>query len=394
MELSKRFLLHTVELLSGLALLVCGIIVQASAADPGSATADASRDRTLLITGGVMVAFGGILLSWVASRVLAQDQAEQAVAAARAEVDQKLDNLSRVLGQAAGQISQAVEQSELDQIPPSTGFALVSQATRMIYGQVNEIAVIRGSEFDSAYLLQTASQLDELARQLSSSGQEHTTKDVIEEVRRQLEDVQANLAAAPATGQRTFATTGVTCPKCGAQNPVRLGTVPGETAAARCQACGTSFNAHRASNGTAFSRPRQLTPNGASAQSPSAPEPARLPSRWEFECPECSERLFTRVKDDATRTLFCTGCSAALQADPTDRSVTPAGKFRLVKSDTFSRSGNRPKFICPDCDRRVKAAIHGADGWVGICTDDLVALTVTDEEFEAFLASDSTAAAN
>lgn len=159
--LSRRI----VESIAGAIMLGAGILLQVLGAR--SDQAPASLGTPLLIIGGVLVAIGGVALSWIASSILTERQTFEARESARSEIDDKLDNLSRALGQAAGQISQAVEQADVGQIPSATGFALVSQATRTIYGQVNEIAVIRGQRFDAAQLLDTAARLDDLARQLS-----------------------------------------------------------------------------------------------------------------------------------------------------------------------------------------------------------------------------------
>lgn len=365
MELLRRLANDAVEVFCGIALVVGGIVMQVAGSPAGE-----SPDRTLMITGAVLVAFGGVLLSWITSKALAEGQADEAVATARSEIDQKLDNLSRVLGQSAGQISQAVEQAELDQIPAPTGFALVSQATRMIYGQVNEIAVIRGAAFDSAYLLQTANQLDDLARQLGAPGTAAHAGDIAE-VRRQLELVQERLSASGHATQRTYANSEVPCPYCQTANVVRLGTTPGETAAAVCAACGETFNSHRASNGAAFSRPRGSFA-GASAQ-PHSAVVAQPVEKWIFACPECSNEMRTPT-GGPERTMVCTSCFKALSVNAQEEEVDVVGSFRVIENAPHQRNGNRPKFECPDCGRAVKAALRTDRGYLGLCTSDRVAM--------------------
>jgi hypothetical protein len=113
---------------------------------------------------------------------------------ARQEFYEHLDAMSRALGQAAGQISRVVDQAQNQEVHPSTAFALVSQGVRMIYGQVNEIAVLRGAVFDPANLIATAAQLDGLARQLESqtTGDDEGIEDM-EDLRRQIEEVRSTL---------------------------------------------------------------------------------------------------------------------------------------------------------------------------------------------------------
>lgn len=229
----KALTASPVELLAGLVLIVLGVVAQVQGS--GSSV-------VLMVAGGIGVAVGGILLSWIASKELGERQTLEAVDASRQEIDSKLDSLSRVLGQAAGQIGQAVQAVESGQSDSRTGFALVSQATRMIYGQVNEIAVIRGTSFDSAYLLETASQLDDLARRLTSPDVDERNE--LAEVRKELAAVKANLSAG-AAAQRSFSLEPVACPYCENVNRVRLGSLGGDTASASCAACSERFNVHR-----------------------------------------------------------------------------------------------------------------------------------------------------
>lgn len=216
----QSFLRRLVEAIVGTIALVAGVVLQSYGAKD-----DNPLHTELLILGGVMVAVGGVALSWIASAIISERQAADAVQVARDDVDHKLDNLSRVLGQAAGQISQAVQQSESGQISPATGFALVSQSTRIIYGQVNEISVIRGAKFDSAQLLETAGALDELARQFSGGA---TDEREVDELRRRLKDIQTSLKTGkpgPIDVDKAVPTStprwSFLCPRCGRPMGVR-----------------------------------------------------------------------------------------------------------------------------------------------------------------------------
>lgn len=309
--------------------------------------------------GTVAVALGGVLISWEASRILAARDSESAIKAARTEIDDRLDNLSRVLGQAAGQISQAVEQVETEQISETTAFALVSQANRMIYGQVNEIAVIRRTQFDSAYLLQTASTLDDLARQLSQPGSIADTKAVQEKIAA----VRATLSTTSGEG-RSFPSELIDCPACGTENHVRLGSLPGDTAAAVCESCRIQFNAHRAANGSPFARLNR-TASG---------EPAS--ERWSFECASCHHVMRTSLDGRGERTLMCPGCFHAWKVNPHAKTVVEDGSFRVVHFDPGVRTGARPHVICPDCEKRISARLMSRHGAIAVCFEDRVALVV------------------
>ncbi len=372
MKLIRKIVANTVELVCGLAMIVIGVIQQVHG------TAAKPSDATSVVLGGILIAFGGVLLSWIASRAFAKQQAEESASEARGAIDDKLDNLSRVLGQAAGQISQAVEQYELSQLSPTTGFALISQANRMIYGQVNEIAVIRGTSFDSAYLIETASKLDGLARELSASGTPETSS--IDSVRQRIEDVRADLATANASAGRSYQGEDVACPYCRVKTTVTLGSVPGDTAGAVCPVCHEPFNTHRASTGSAFTRKRGGSVNGAPFEGTS-PRPAM----WYYKCPSCDAGIGAAKRGKGARLMACPACFAAIMADADQETATGDGVFRREIATTFTKAGSRPKVNCPDCGRPINAAISCDDGFFGLCSVDRVAIIVRQSDYDAFL---------
>lgn len=354
----------TVEIVCGVVMVALGVVLQVGE------TSAAEPDQTILVVGGLLIALGGILLSWIASRAFAETQSQKAVAEARAEVDLKLDNLSRVLGQAAGQISQAIEQHDLEQSRADTCMALVSQANRMIYGQVNEIAVIRGTSFDSGYLLETASTLDGLARELSLPGNPGDAQ--IDSVRRRIEDVRADLATSKAVTGRSYLPEIATCPHCRTSVSAKLGSVPGDTAAAICTSCQRSLNVHRAANGSAFSRPR-----GGS-------QPGLPPSlaRWSFQCPSCGNSMSSTALG-GPKVMVCLKCSAAINVEPTARSVVLDGEFRREYLTAFERQGSRPRVACPTCNASVNAHLITDEGYFGTCVTDRVLVVITKDVWDA-----------
>lgn len=181
MDLRRALTQQPVETATGLVMLGLGVYVTTLGASATEARIG------LLATGGILTAFGGVLLSWIASKAYGAHLARQ-------EFYEHLDAMSRALGQAAGHISRVVDQAQHQELHPSTAFALVSQGVRMIYGQVNEIAVLRGEVFDPANLIETAAQLDALARQLENrtTADDEDAED-IEDLRRQIEEVRSTL---------------------------------------------------------------------------------------------------------------------------------------------------------------------------------------------------------
>jgi transcription elongation factor Elf1 len=355
MKLFRSLTKSPIESLSALVLVAVGVYIS-------SIGSTATSDKTgLLAAGGLLTTFGGVLFAWVVSKTFTTEHA-------RVEFQQQLGHLSRNLGQAAGQISRAVEQSQTKDIAAETGLALISQANRIIYGQVSEISVIQGTGFDPAYLLETATTLDHLARQLESDGE---VSGELEEVRRQLKEVRTSLSSATPT--RTYSSTPTECPHCKEMNEVRLGDTPGDTASAACASCGERFNAHRASDGSAFSRALGPAPRSA---------PTRKVASWAFDCPACGRRASTR-QTEGEKTMVCFGCYKPLEVDLSNREVRiGAGEFQLSTPPIAGRLGSRPMVKCPKCRREVNAFLVVDGDFVGVCYDDLQVMRVSRADFE------------
>src|SRR5438128_9086218 len=83
------------------------------------------------IAGNILVAVGGVFISWSAATSFAAERA-------LGEQHAKLDGLSRQLGTVSGQIGHAVGQGETGNVEPVTAFAMIGQLTRTLYGLVNE----------------------------------------------------------------------------------------------------------------------------------------------------------------------------------------------------------------------------------------------------------------
>lgn len=374
-----------VELLAGVTMVVVGVMLQVDGADPKH------PDAALTVAGGILLALGGVLLSWLAARILADKQneenkiqarvdAEAAMQAAQSEVDDRLNSLSRALGQAAGQITQAVEKVQSNNVSAATGFELVSQANRMIYGQVNEIAVLRKSKFDPAYLLDTAAKLDELARELSATT--HADEGAVDAagiatVREQLESVRKGLTISADQPVRSISKEDATCPYCDRPVRVALGTTPGDTASATCPHCGEMFNAHRNSAGGAFTRRRG--PQGGPVASPQP--------RWKFECPKCGGVISASDNGKGQREMVCPQCFEGLLVDPGLREVEPTGPYQSAPAQDARRVGSRPRSRCPECESTVNMPLRFQDGYFGYCSLDRVVLTITDEDWRAILDS-------
>lgn len=356
MKLLRSLWDSPVESLSALVLIAVGVYVSAI----GSSAPE--HKAGLLAAGGLLTTFGGVMFAWVVSKAVATERA-------RSEFRQQLGHLSRNLGQAAGQISRTIEQSQATDISSETALALISQANRMIYGQVSEISVIQGTGFDPAYLLDTAAKLDDVARQLES---DDSQGEELESVRRQLQEVRTSLSSA--SPRRTYSRAPVKCPECQKQNDVELGDFPGDTASISCTFCGERFNAHRASDGSAFSRPVGPAPKAQSSKG----------ERWSFSCPACDQSASTWL-GEGTKTMVCFGCYRPMIVDMGKRSVeNGAGQFTHARAAVVGRQGSRPQVCCPECGNTINAFILVEDCFVGICYRDKQVMEVVRSDFETW----------
>lgn len=108
------------------------------------------------VVGGGLAAVGGALLSWSTATVRTTEQAQKVL-------KPNLETISRHLAAASGQISRAVQAVNLGNVEATMAIGLISQTTSLLYGLVNDIQVMAGSEFSSENLIATVDGCEELA---------------------------------------------------------------------------------------------------------------------------------------------------------------------------------------------------------------------------------------
>jgi len=361
------------EWVIGATIVITGAVVSSIAAMMPPA---APFHGALLAVGSVATTLGGVLISWFVSKALT-------LSAAKQEYHQQLDSLSRNLGQAAGQITRVVERAELRELHPASAFALVSQAAGTIYGQVNEIAVLRGSQFDAAYLIETAKKLNNLASELEGSGK---SPERLEDVRRELSSVTDKLASR-VSGSRSFSLVRVPCPYCHSINSVEVGDFPGDTSTPTCTECNTRFNIHRSSAGTPFTR---KVLHGI-ASTPPAVDIAPDAARWSFKCPTCnSERTIALIPGSSIRrNIVCTECLTELTLDTVAHTIQQGQKCKRLAGKIEGRSGARPVMACPECGTKVVALMNDGAAYMAFCRKDHVVYSVSHTEFEEWRRANS-----
>lgn len=357
MRLLKEIIGHPVEIAAGLALVVLGVVLTAKGADPEHASA------SLLTLGGVATALGGVLMTWTVGKVVSKRDALN-------EMRSQLDLVSRNLGQASGQISRAVEECQADHMPAATGFALVSQSAMTIYAQVTAIQNILGDKFDAQDLLDTVTELEDLAKKLARTGADTTTNEVAE-VTSRLQEMRTELARS--TVARTRASELVECPSCLSPTKVLIGVNGGDTARSHCPRCERSFNTHRRPDGSVFARLiGSATVRGEASQTATKTESQTV--SISSVCPECQTAIELTSHNPLDPSAICTHCGTNIRFDVAKGMAEVTGHFDIIDGVVSGRfgsggSGGRPTVTCDQCGRTLRCIIKKSDALYAIDSD-------------------------
>ncbi|MBB5166273.1 ssDNA-binding Zn-finger/Zn-ribbon topoisomerase 1 [Mycobacterium sp. AZCC_0083] len=174
-----------------------------------------------------------------------------------------------------------------------------------------------------------------------------------------------------------------TCPKCDTLQKVSIGGYPGDTSANTCRQCGQSFNVHRRSDGSIFSRLR------ASAGTPSTqlPETARTLAG---PCPGCGSEV--RIKaptEGGHKFAVCLECATSVIFTASGSQITSDGKFEQMSAGVVARhgsggSGAKPVVNCDKCSRDLRCVMHKNGTHYAIDSTCRRLLTVSDANFSAW----------
>ena len=342
MRLLRALASHPVEVIAGIILVVVGVMLTATSTGHSHSTKN-------IVIGAVATAFGGVILSWTTGKSLSRTEALE-------DIRSQLDLVSRNLGQASGQISRAVEQAQIHELQPATGFALVAQAATMIYGQVSAIQTILGDRFDAEDLLFTVKELESLAVRLERRG---TGADLeVDAVRNRLQEMRTQLARSTVTQAK--ASESVSCPHCNRMTVVAIGLNGGDTSSARCSNCGGRFNAHRRADGSLIERP---APNGSDNT-----------VSLDGQCPKCRNEIKVRPSNmplSGKVSAICMECAAKVEFDLNSRQLVYNGQMVKMPGVIVSRygtsgAGARPVIRCEKCDRNVRCIVRKGTAYYAI----------------------------
>lgn len=212
----------------GFTLIAVGVIL------PFTRDSGATGFQWQLLVGAVVVALGGAYLSWVASLHAARQAAEVNV---RRETADRLDPITRGIGQKSGQVIETINRGMQQDIESDTALEIMYQLTRAIQADVVELTAIAGTPYDKNPTIEAIALMDELARDLGSA----TPADLALKIERLRSTVGAQVAATYTAGVTPSAPSAkrresLLCPNCGNPVPVMVRTNQAATDAV-CVTC-------------------------------------------------------------------------------------------------------------------------------------------------------------
>jgi hypothetical protein len=268
--------------LAGLVLLFAGV------AFPFTRDAQTHGFPWQIVVGSVAAAFGGAVLSWMASVAVSRR-------AATADLGVQIAAVTRSVAQASGQILKSIERANRAEIEPGTAFELIYAQSRSIQSDVNEISLIIGTDYTGANVQETVRNIDEVSAFLGQTKAPARITARLNQVRsRVVSRSQQIPAAAPDAPPPAFKT--VACPSCGSGIPIRIR--PGiSKVPAVCLKCLTSvflnvpsFEVVRRGKLRVIEYPEIVKRNG---------------SRPVIKCPDCEKRISAQIKTGENFYALC-----------------------------------------------------------------------------------------
>ncbi|RLK52495.1 hypothetical protein [Microbacterium telephonicum] len=359
----------------GAASTVIGIILTAM-----NAKSTDDNAATYLILGGILTAFGPVVLSHAISKQLGRREA-------LAELHGHLDSVSMSLGQSVAALDQALRRNAAKLEEPHVTLSIVTNVVSNIEVQIGQLQKLIGTPFSAQSLLDTKEQLVALTGDLSKAV-EGDDRGAALQVARNIEKAVRRLGKSP----NEVEDASIRCPGCATQRTLSIGTGVGATAHTKCMSCGTSFNVHRDGDGNLFVRvvagapstpanPLELHEPVVTIAPPADTEPVAAepsqPKRANFTCPTCGQRHRPWVvgKDEQSMVL-CVGCDSAIMFDP-EGVVTAVTTYRRATVKITQPAGKGYLVKCPDCGESHRTRFRVGGDYIGFCEADKVVLQVT-----------------
>ena len=160
------------------------------------------------------------------------------------EIAPRLNSINRSLATATSKISSIVS-AQINGANNALVAERIAEIVPFLRAAMVDLGEITGTKFDPSTLNETLDSLGNLITKLETGGADAESVT-------SLKDIYQELASQPsAKAQET-----INCPHqdCGESNSVNLGVLPGSSALPTCHKCNNKFHAHRAPDGTTFTK--------------------------------------------------------------------------------------------------------------------------------------------
>ncbi len=277
-----------VEVAAGLVMIVGGGIITGI-----------SSHTTSRVIGAVLVAVGGLLVSYRTTSVLARHQAQQ-------ELRDRLSLFNNQLRATAAQLVDTVGEAQAGAIEKDTCYALMLQSSQSLTALVGQMRSTFKITTDYRDMANARKEIMELVQDFRAAAAE--AKSVAEEEGREveaerfadLEDAATAVEERLVENLREPAT--VACPYCNKVVNIMIGTASGESALPNCPHCKNHFHAHRGRDGSVFAHKR-----GGSKEQISGERQEVV-----VTCIECGASRSARIgtQPGSTAWIHCDECGA------------------------------------------------------------------------------------
>jgi predicted RNA-binding Zn-ribbon protein involved in translation (DUF1610 family) len=325
----------------------------------------AQSDWKAAIPGNILIVLGGVFISSAVTSELEVRRAQRERAAELQQLRERLQPLSRQLGVASRDINQALSARLEGQYSEETLAYALQQSLSGLYGVMGELEMLaRSADTDADAHLAKVELLTNWASKLGDLS--HVTDP---EARKQLQALKTEVESAATDAQLRLGQSKVVqpCPWCGEQVEMQVDPAPGSTHPMTCPHCLKKFNAHRAGDGSVFTRRMGLAL--AAGFGPRVHE--------EVVCPICKETTSTLLGTMYGASAFttCTSCGSIFHANR-DRE----GRiFTVLPGESGGKPVRLASFACPEC--RTVMNVKFADGEhsaIRYCFKDRLKLLVSD----------------
>lgn len=367
--LKRAMNLPWLAIVMGVASTIIGIVLTAM-----NAGTEAANAGTYLILGGILTAFGPVVVSHAISKELGREEA-------RAELLKHVESVSMNLGQSVAALDNAFRRNAAKVDDSTVTLSIAHSIVNSIEVQIGQLQKLIGEPFSAESFVATKKELVSLASVFSKAVETDDPNAVVQASRGIQKAVRKLVKPASEGLDET-----VHCPNCRHAFQQQLASIPGATAHATCPHCEALFLVHRDGQGAVFVRVAAGTPvvSNPVRVVPPAAEPQSAPTsaakKTFVVCPECGKDVrFWLDGSQADQTVVCLSCDTGIEVDGAGntRSHTayrrqPVSILRTVQRNYVA--------TCPGCGEERACRIRLDGQFFGLCATDKLTLVISAAE--------------